>query len=258
MAGGAGTAADTAVSGGASLSGIPPLGDRIIKTADLSVDVKKRTFDQAWSRAFNIAARYDGYVVSSSRGTPGPVPIPFERKSRDETPLFGDITMRVPAERFEAALNDLRRLGEVRSDMTSSQDVTEEYVDLESRLRNLRAQEAVLLKLMARSKTIEDTIIVQQQLSSIQGQIEEITGRLRFLRSQTQFSTVSVHLAEPGAVVGEDPAGPSFTKAWRTALDGLERIGTAAMIGVLWVAPFVVLLAIVFGWRRRGRSAPVA
>jgi hypothetical protein len=112
---------------------------------------------------------------------------------------------------------------------------------------------------MSRSRTIGDTIAVQQQLSQVQLQIEEITGRLRYLKDQTAFATISVHLAETGAVVGSTNGEPSFTKAWHTAVEGLERIGTASLIGATWLAPLALLALAWFATRRwRTRPAPQA
>lgn len=243
---------------------LPAFPDRVVKNADLSVETPKDRFESAWSRAFQIAARFGGSVVSASRGRPGPIPILEGGGGRapesgdDENGLFGDVTIRVPAPRFEAALVELRKLGKVTGEVTSSSDVTQEFVDLESRLRHLRAEEAVLIRLMGRARSISDTLLVREQLSQVQLQIEEITGRLRYLRSQTDLSTVSLHLAEPGAAVAGAGEGPSFAKAWRTALEGLERIGTGVMIAALWVAPFaaVAMLTLLGVRRLRARPAP--
>lgn len=251
---GAGVTPPDGDSFGAPGSTLPPIGDRIVKNGDLSVQVRRGSFDSAWNRAFGVATRFGGYVLSSSRGRQDPA---AEEKA-DDSPQFGDITIRVPAGKYETALVELRRLGKVTGDVSSSEDVTQEFVDLEGRLRNARAQEAVLLKLMARATSIEDTIAVQGQLSQVQLQIEEITGRLRYLRSQTDLSTITLHVAEPGAAAAPGE-GPSLSQAWETAIEGLQRIGAAVMIGGLWLAPFALLAAVVLGWRRRGaRPAPQA
>lgn len=251
-------------SGASVATALPPLPDRIIRNADVSVEVGEGRFESAWTRAFQVAARFGGQVASSSRGRSGPVPLedsirPVPERDGDGV-LFGDLVIRVPSERFEAALAELRRLGKVAGEVSSSTDVTQEFVDLESRLRHLRAQEAVLLRLMARARSIEETLLVREQLSQIQLQIEEITGRLRYLRSQTDLATINLHLAEPGAAFAGEGEGPSFREAWRTAREGLERIGTGVMIAALWVAPFALLafVGVMAVGRFRGRPAPKA
>jgi hypothetical protein len=245
-----------AVAGSADL---PPIPDRIVRNADLGLEVKAGRFDSAWGKAFQIATRFGGFVASSNRGLPRPIPLEDLRPRGDDERRFGDVTIRVPASRFEAALAELRTIGKVTGDVVSSQDVTEEFVDLESRLRHARSQEAILLRLMAQAKSIQDTIVVQQQLSQVQLQIEELSGRLRLLRSQTDLSTINVHLAEPGAVVPAPGGGPSFGRAWDTAVEGLVRIGTTAMIAGAWLSPFALLAGIGLAARRlRARPAPQA
>lgn len=235
-----------------SSGALPPLGERIIRTGDISVEVERDRFEQAWQAAQDVAAKYGGHVSASSRGGGQPVPI-AEESGSDK--LFGTITLRVPSRSFDKAMADLRRLGEVTGEVSGSTDVSEEYVDLKSRRRHLRAQEAVLLRLMRRAKDIDDTIVVQNQLSDVQLQIEEITGRLRFLDNQTSLSTITANLAEPGAIAGGGDE-PSFSDAWETALDGLERIGIGLMLAGIWIVPFAV--AGFLGWRgaRRLRHRP--
>jgi hypothetical protein len=237
----------------------PGLSDRIIRNADLTVRVKKGSFDSAWANAVRVATKFGGYVVSSSRGTQPVVLSGAEDATRRE-PASGDVTVRVPASRFEQALIEMRALGTVTSDAISSQDVTQEFVDLQSRLRNQKAQQAVLLRLMSRAKTIEETLAVQQQLSVVEQQIEEITGRLNALKLLTDLSVINLHLFEPGAAGAPVPApeeGPSFAKAWETAVEGLERIGTVALIGGLWLTPFAALAGAGIAIRRM-RVRPAA
>ena len=247
--------------GGGSPAGVlgslqlPPASDRVIKTADIGIEVAKDRIDRSWNRVFEIASRLGGFVVSSNQG--GPIPV----DNNDVDPRVANVVIRVPANRFDQALAALSGadVGKVTRRGTSGQDVTQEFVDLESRLRHYRAQESVLLRIMSRSRTIGDTIAVQQQLSQVQLQIEEITGRLRYLKDQTAFASISVHLAETGAAIGDTNGGPSFTKAWHTAVEGLERIGTASLIGATWLAPFALLALAWFATRRwRTRPAPQA
>jgi len=223
--------------------------DRIIRTADLSVEVPEGAFDEVWDRALKVADRFGGSVLTTSRGSGDP-----ER----EAVAFGELTIRVPSERFEEAAIAVRALGEVRSDQTSSQDVTEEYVDLTSRLRHLRAQEDALLTLMGRARSVQDILVVQRELANVQAEIERVTGRINFLDARTEFSTISLRLGEPGVFTLSKPPseGPSFAKAWETALEGLERMATAGMIVVLWAAPFALLAAIGAWVLRRRRPVP--
>jgi len=237
---------------------LPATPDRIERTADITVEVKKGSFDAQWTTAFRIAQRFNGEIMSSTRGVPSPQPVPLEQNQATGSarqPAIGDITIRIPAQNFVNATNALRALGVVRGDTTTTEDVSQEYVDLQSRLRNLRAEQNVLLALFGRSKTIKDTLAVQGQLSNVEGQIEQITGRIKYLDAHTLFSTVTVHLQEPGVtVIGTVHEGPSLGGAWETAKTGLVRLAGAAMITALWALPFAVLGLIGLAVWRRGRG----
>lgn len=234
---------------------LPPLGERVIRNGDISIEVERDRFEQAWAAVGNVATQFGGLVSASSRGSGGPQPVPVAEDGSAREDLFGTITLRVPARSFDKAMAALRKIGDVASEVSGSTDVSEEYVDLQSRRRHLRAQEAVLLRLMRKAQDIDDTIVVQNQLSDVQLQIEEITGRLRFLDNQTSLSTITVNLAEPGALAGSSDE-PSFSDALETAIDGLQRIGIGMMLAAIWIVPFA--LAGYAGWRgaRRLRRRP--
>lgn len=240
---------------------LPNIGDRIARTADITIEVKKGTFDNAWSAAFRIAAQNGGQIMSSSRGVPTPVPVPLSngaQASSEKSPPFGQITIRIPATNFIRTTNALRALGIPRGDNTTTEDVSQEYVDLQSRLRNLRAEQNTLLALFKRARTISDTLTVQSQVSDVEGQIEQVIGRINYLKARTVFSTVTLHLQEPGvAIVTVVPQNPSFGGAWDTAKTGLVRIMGGVMISALWLAPFAALALLGFAvWRRLRPPAP--
>ena len=240
---------------------LPNVGDKISRTADLTVEVKKGTFEAAWQAAFRIAAQNGGQIMSSSTGIQTPVPVPLQngtRASSEKSPPIGDITIRIPAGSFIKTTNALRGLGIVRGDNTTTEDVSQEYVDLQSRLRNLRAEQNTLLALFRRAQTINDTLTVQRQVSDVEGQIEQVTGRIKYLDARTVFSTVTIHLQEPGvAIITVVPKNPSLGGAWETAKTGLVRIVGAVMIVGLALAPITALALIGFAvWRRTRRAAP--
>jgi hypothetical protein len=203
----------------------------VIKTADLEVDVESGEFRDAMDRATQTAARHGGFVITSVvRGTDA---------------KRGSVTLRVPADSFEEALAELRDLGTVQRERISGEDVGQEFVDLEARLRNLEAQEAVLLRLFDEAVSVADTIRVQRELSGVQLQIEEIEGRLRYLRDQTSLSTITLTVVEEGA---DEPG--FFGKAWDTAWRGFLGV-IAALVVVLGYALPVAALALLgfFGYR---------
>jgi hypothetical protein len=228
----------------AEIAALPALGDAVIRTAQISIEVERNGFAAAFDAATLVAGRYGGYVQSSSMaGT--------EVRS-------GDLLLRVPADRFDAAMSDLRELGTVDGQAMSGEDVTAQFVDLEARLRAWQAQEAVLLDLMSQATSIEATIRVQSELQDVQVRIEQIKGELRLLEDRTQFATIQVALHEPGGPIAaqrvDDPARPSLGEAWERAIDGVLGVAYVVVVGLGYLVPIAALAAIAwFAYRRLGR-----
>jgi len=172
------------------------------------------------------------------------------------------VVLRVPVERFEALLSDIEGLArKVLRRSVSGEDVTEEYVDLESRLRNLEATNTRLLDLLARAQTVEEALKVNQALTDIQGQIEWTKGRMQYLEQSAAMSTITVELVPvppPTPIVDEDGWQP--LEVARIALRRLIELGQnlANVVIVLLVWTPVWLPVALFGfwaWRRVGRRS---
>src|SRR3990170_2822290 len=245
---GEGLVADEGASGGGSvaeLPGLPAIGPAVVRTATLSIDVGEDGFVAAFDSASLVAGKYGGFVESSSTGG-----TKIQR---------GDLLIRVPADRFDEAIRDLRALGTVERQELSGQDVTAEFVDLEARLRTWEAQEAVLLDLMSQATTIEATLRVQRELQDVQFRIEQIQGQLRYLQNRTELATIQVSLHEPGAVAPpqEPSARPSLAEAWEKAVDGFLAICYSVLVGLGYLVPLSALALIVgLGARRFLRQRP--
>ncbi|MGH9198451.1 MAG: DUF4349 domain-containing protein, partial [Acidimicrobiia bacterium] len=239
-------APDAAVQGG-PLTRLPDLpGQKVIKNASIRVEIGDGKFQERYSQASLVAEQLGGFVTNSAT---------FEREGRITS---GTVAMRVPSDKFQSALAELRKLGEVKGEEQNGQDVTSEFVDLDARLRHLKSQEAFYLRLMDEAKTISDMIQIQQQLSSVQLQIEEVQGRLNFLKDQTTYSTITASIFEEGASTAP-PKG--LGKAWREALDGFKSVVSGLIVASGWVAPFALMAVVAwFVWRsvRSGRREPKA
>jgi hypothetical protein len=154
----------------------------IIRTGDMSLVVVDVA--QSIEEVTSLVSSYQGFVVSSNIW-----------KERDR--LVGTISFRVPAARFDDALRELHQMAvEVTSESTSGQDVTEEYVDLSAKLRNLEAAEAQLLKLMEQAGKVTDILEVQRELVKTRGDIEQTKGRMQYLEKSSSMSLIQVNLQQ--------------------------------------------------------------
>jgi hypothetical protein len=216
---------DTGTASDIGLPGTPP---RVIKTADIRIDVPKDEFRDSVQASVDVAERNGGFVNSTT--------VNEDNKS-------GSVTIRVPAESFEAALGELKQIGDVEAETISGTDVTQEFVDLEARKRNLEAQETVLLNLMDDATSVLATIRVQRELQPVQLEIERLQGRINYLSDQTDMSTITVAFTPAGAAPTE-PAG-AIEKAWANAKDTFVAVVSAVVIGAGFVIPVAFLLALV-------------
>jgi hypothetical protein len=159
----------------------------VIKTANMVLVVDDVTI--SLQQITGLAAINGGYVVSSEI-------------REDYNRLYASISFRVEASKFDATIKSLSDLSvNVRSLSTSGQDVTEEYVDLEAKLRNLEASETQLLALMEKAGTVEEILKVQQQLVSTREDIEVIKGRMQYLEQSSALSYVYATLEQSKLIV---------------------------------------------------------
>lgn len=229
-----------ASSGVASASGLDQIARKVIKDANLSVEVG--SFKDASGRAAAICEVQGGYVQSSSA-----------LASKGDL-RSGSIVLRVPADKFEAVLRDIENLGRVRSKEIAGRDVTEEYVDLEARLSNWQQQEKQLLVIMGKASKVSDVLQVQAELGRVREEIERIAGRLKYLNSQIVFSTIRVELFEP-SVASEVPHDWGFVRAVERAIAAFVNTVNAIVVFAGGIAPVVLLglaaWGVTVGVRRR-------
>jgi hypothetical protein len=202
------------------------IGPSVIKTATIRLAIKDDDFTRAVQEATSVAERYGGYVVSTAVD--------------DRGSGFATATLRVPADKFGSALGAVRGVGKVQREEITGEDVTQELVDLEARLRHLKSQEAVLLRLMNDAGSVLETIRVQEHLSGVQLEIERLRGRLRYLDDQVSFSTIFVEMRQTGAE-GPPKAGV-LGRAWQRAVDAALSVVGGTIVAVGFALPLLVML----------------
>jgi hypothetical protein len=220
------------------------LGNRIVRTATVDLEVGKGRLDDTINRATDVVTRAKGIYVGSSTALPA------------GEPASGQVSFRVPVDAFEPVLRELKALGTYRGEQSSTKDVTNQYIDLNGQLAAWRAQERVYLRLLDRARSVADVIAVQNQLQQVQSNIERLQGQLNHLEDQSSFSTIVLQLTEPGAAGPAEPAG-RLARAWATAVNGLGVMAAAVLVGVVWLTPLVVVAGLVlFGLRALRRPRP--
>ncbi len=245
-AGGSSASAVTPTANAPASLAVPKFDAKVVKRATLSVAVSRKTLSQRFASANDVAELLGGFIESS-----------------DESRGLATITMRVPSPRFTEALAKLGALGRVTDRAERGDDVTAAFTDLDARIRNLAAQEGVLQDLMRQARNIPDTITVQQQLSAVRQEIEQLTGQRYLLDNQASYATIALTLHVEGAASAPTPATHrnSIAQAWHDAVGVAVAIigGTIVVLGA--VVPLAILaLLVALGWmvvrRRRPGMSP--
>ena len=160
----------------------------------------------------------------------------------------GSITLRIPVEQFEATMSTIRRaVVEVDSESTSSQDVTEEFVDLDARVGNLEATADRVRSFLDESRNVEEALEVNRELSRLEGEIESLKARMKYLSQSAAFSLLVVYLtpdelSQPLVIAGWRPEGVA-RDAFEALLSTLESLGSVA----IWSGVFCLPLLLIFG-----------
>jgi hypothetical protein len=205
----------------------------IIRNASLDLIVPDT--EAALAEINDVVDELDGYVVESN-------------VYQYQEGLQAHLTLRIPAEKLDLALERFRGLAtEVRSETISGQDVTQEYVDLQSYLRNREAVQARLLEYLEEAKTTEDALAVDTQLRQIEAEIEQTKGRIQYLEQSAAMSQVTLTLtpdvlAQPIEVGGWHPQG-TLKDAVQTLVRVLQFLVDAAIVIVVLVLPVLLVIA---------------
>lgn len=205
----------------------------IISTGSLDIVVEDT--EETLRSITRLAEARGGWVVASNI---------FERDGHKS----GDLTVRIPADHFQETVIDIKELAlEVPSEYTDSQDVTEEYIDLDSRLANLEATAERVRGFLEEARNVEEALMVNRELSQLESEIEVIKGRMQYLSQSAAFSTLQVHITpdelyQPLAVGGWRPEGiaRSAVEALINLFQGMASVG-------IWLVIFCLPLAIVIG-----------
>ncbi len=254
----AATAAPTMVAEPTGNSGlaalVPPAADRmVIKDATLTLEVT--SLATSVSTISQLAADQGGYVLESST-------------SGFDASQTASLRLAVPADKFEATLERLRQLSSrVISEQASGQDVSADYVDLQTRLTNLEATSARVREFLAEATTVEESLKVNGELSRLEGEIAQIKGQMKYYEGRAAFSTIGVALTQVSAAPTPEPTaawdpGKALTRATDNAgrlSQGLYDAFVYIVIGFapLWAPGLAIVFGLVWLGKRGSRQKSV-
>jgi hypothetical protein len=217
-----------------------PMDRLILRTGQASIEVD--SLEAGMTRLRRLAQRVGGFVADAA-----------VQSGRNQV-RQATLELKVPSARFDELTEGLQPIGRLEFVNVSAEDVSEEFVDLAARAANGRKLEERLIELIrTRTGKLQDVLSVERELARVREEIERIEGRLRYLKTSAQLSTLSVSLHEPMPIVatqGHGPIAEAFREAWRNFVGVLA----AAIASLGYLVPVVVLgwgiLAVGRKWRK--------
>jgi hypothetical protein len=237
----------------------------IIKNADMKLTIKDT--DIAIDRTTQVIGDAGGYIVSSRV---------WYQDYYGNNLKYATITLGVPVQEFEKVLSKLRGLAiKVVDETAAGDDVTDQYVDLQSQLTNLEATRARIQEFLKDAKTVDEALRINQELANIEGQIEQIKGRMNYLNDRSAYSTITLNLEPEFPVLTPTPTvtprptatpipwnpGQTFGEARNTVTVLYQGIGNFLIWFVVVILPIVLPLGLILWglWklmnRRNGKLA---
>ncbi len=235
---------------------------QIIRTATVTMTVKKVPAAIEKLRVLVAASGGEISSLTYSAGVEQPVPLPMAESgsSAPTGPQSATVVVRVPASKLLPLTRTVAGLGEVTAQTAGQEDITAQVVDLEARLKNLRAEEVRLRSFLDKANRVADMLSIERELSRVRGEIEAMQAQQRYLADQVEMATLTVNMSQPGPVV--TPAGTNwgFGEAVTRGIQAAAAlIGSIITVGLaLLPVVAVVLLAwwLVVLWRRRHPKTP--
>ena len=173
-----------------------------------------------------LAESSSGYVASTSRSSYG-------------TQSRAEIGIRIPKEKFHAAIQQIEAYGKVLDESTTSEDVTQQYIDLKARLSNMLNQEERLREILAMATTVDEVLRVENELDRVRGEIDSLQGQINYLEGNAEMSLIQVMLIEPAPPF--TPPGMDWGETLEVAIMGFFTVLRGMVVIVVSLIPIVVV-----------------
>jgi hypothetical protein len=206
----------------------------IIRTGTMSIEAD--SYDETEAKIKDIVKNFGGYLTNSNS------------KLNADGKKQGSITIRVATEKFDAMISELSKTGKVMNQNITGMDVTEEYMDADARLKTQRELESRLLKLLEeKTARLTDVVEVEQKLANVRENIEKTEGRMKYLKDQASYSTLTVSVYEP-SLLNTSSGGGFFYELGQGVKKGLSGF-TSVLAGLITVViallPLIIIALII-------------
>ncbi|HET9464155.1 MAG TPA: DUF4349 domain-containing protein, partial [Gemmatimonadales bacterium] len=225
-----------------NLTGFDPATRLIIRTGQASIEVD--SLDHSMAELRRVVQRVGGFVADAS-----------VQSGRNQI-RSATLEVKVPAFRFDELTEGLKPLGRLQFVNVAAQDVSEEFVDLTARVENARRLEDRIVELLrTRTGKLQDVLSVERELARVREEIERMEGRMRFLKTSAQLSTLSINLFEPPPLVASHPGRSVIAEAFKAAWRNFVGVIAGVIASLGFIAPVVIFawgaLVLVKRYRRR-------
>jgi archaellum component FlaC len=203
----------------------PTINERmIIYTGYISLETND--IDGTIAMIRSLAEHYGGYVASSNKYM-------YDEEVRAE------IVIRVPKDKFHAAIQEIESYGKVLNENVNSEDITQQYIDLKARLSNLQHQEKRLLEILELAKNVDEILAIEKELERVRGEIESLQGQINYLERNVEMSIISIKLTKPKPSF--KPPSMNWGEVLETALTGLFTVLKGLIILAISIIPIAII-----------------
>ncbi len=205
----------------------------IIRSGTMSIE--NDSFDETEAKAKEIAKNLGGFITNSTA------------QVNQSGKKQGTLTIRVQADKYDALLAEIAKTGKVMNQNITGRDVTEEYVDAEARLKTQRELEARLLQLLSeKTANLTAVVEVEQKLASVRENIEKTEGRMRMLKDQASYSTVTLSIYEP-AILNTSSGGFFYEleRGFEKGLTGFTAVISGLITFIVALSPILAIFGLI-------------
>jgi len=203
---------------------------KIVYRADIGMEIKN--FDEAANNITTLAKELKGFILNANKNL------------NEQDIASGGIVAKIPPQNFDLFIQRIEKFGKLKNKNVSSRDITEQYIDLNARLKTSGELERRLLKILQiKTKKLKDVLEVERELARVREKIEQMEGRIRYLNSQTELAEISIFLYEPDKITTK---GYDFLKRLRLAFRNAVNLFISITVSLITLAGIILGLGIYF------------